>query len=112
MACVLAGMWMRTIFFADQLSFSIGHRTHFVASCLNGLCVMSIDQSSAMAWRTVPAEGFQPRESLAQNLSQQTTELIEMGVNPVCRYLLYWWIAVPLAVLSPYLILWKSRKRG
>jgi hypothetical protein len=111
-ACVLAGLWTRTLFFADQLSFSIGHRTHFVASCLNGLCVMSIDQSSAMAWRTVPADGFQPYESLAHNLSQQNVELIEMGVNPVCCYLLYWWLAVPLAVLSTYLILWKPRKRA
>jgi hypothetical protein len=114
MACLVTGLWVRTLFFADQFCFVIGDRKHYINSGQSGLTWLSIDRSPMLEWHTViPAEEFEQiklSRPLTQSLNETFAILTDRGTNPACRYLLYWWLALPLTLLSAYLILWKPRK--
>lgn len=45
----------------------------------------------------------------AESLNEGFAKLTDRGRKPACRYLLYWWLALPLTLLSAYLILWKPQ---
>jgi hypothetical protein len=113
MACVVTGLWVRTLFFADQICFVMGDRKHYINSGQSGLCWLSVDRSPVLEWHTVvPAEEFEQlhlNRPLAESLNEGFAKLIGWGRNPACRYLLYWWLVLPLTLLSAYLILWKPQ---
>lgn len=115
LACVVTGLWMRTRFFADQLVFPMGGRTHYVNSAQNGICWLSLHSaSSAIKWDTIPNGAFDQmhlNRPLPQSLNELVSRHTAAGLAPACRYLLYWWLAIPLTVLSAYLLLVPSRKQ-
>jgi hypothetical protein len=113
MACLATGLWVRTLFFADQFCFVIGDRKHYFNSGQSGLSWLSVDRSLVVEWHMViPAEDFETRHldrPLTESLNEVLTILTDRGINPACRYLLYWWLVLPLTLLSAYLILWKPQ---
>ncbi|MDB5345631.1 MAG: hypothetical protein JWP89_4008 [Schlesneria sp.] len=50
MACVVTGLWVRTLFFSDQFCFAIGDRLHYVNSGQSGLSWLSVDRSPVLEW--------------------------------------------------------------
>jgi hypothetical protein len=113
MACLATGLWVRTLFFADQICFAIGDRKHYINSGQSGLTWLSVDRSPVLEWYTVLSEeDFEQlhlNRPLAESLNEGFAILTDRGINPVCRYLLYWWLVLPLTLLSAYLILWKPQ---
>ena len=115
MACVLAGLWVRTMIFADQIVFNIGERTHLIASARSEVVWLSLDRAaSGTRWTTFPEEDL--AESMGdKSLSQIVNELVakqrEVGMHAAASSVHYLWPVLILTLLSAYLLLWTPRKR-
>lgn len=115
MALALAGLWMRTKFVVDQVSFSFGDRAQVLVSVRSGLCWASMDSAAAgpvpWNWHSQSEEMLVSTHgdvSLPELIGEAEAESPELRFG----YLFYWWLVLPLTLLSAYLILWKPRKKA
>lgn len=112
LACLLAGLWIRTMVVVDRFSFSIGHRAHILSSDRGGLWWMSLDQPpTTMAWYAVPVaelEKYHLNKSFIEVLHERFEQFSDIGLNPTYRFVLYRWLIPPLTLLSVYLMLWNG----
>ncbi len=102
MACLAAGVWVRSFLIVDILHFEIGNRLYCFDSRYGVLTWGSSeydfgDQSIGNGWRAYDARLFLPWGVRTDEFEGRATE--------------YWCPAVFLTLLSGYLILWKPRKR-
>lgn len=114
MACIITGLWVRTLFFADQLQCVIGGRTNYLISFRSGFCWMSVDGDASMMWTTITTEKLQSmydQQTIPQISSSFVAQHSASGLHPGCCYLLYWWLALPLTLVAAYLILWKPQPK-
>src|SRR5689334_5674532 len=98
-ACIVTGLWVRTLFFADQLQCVIGGRTNYLISFRSGFCWLAVDGVAPMGWTTITTEKLQSlydQQTIPQIASSFVAQLSTSGLNPTCFYLLYWWLALPL----------------
>lgn len=107
MACVLMSVWFRSLVFFDYVDFTTSDRQHEVFSIRGSL-----------SWSSWDLVG--PRTEHRQTEwggSTITDDLIVLALaipddaRPSCWTAPYWSFAVPLMLLSAYLILWNPRKK-
>jgi len=123
LACVIAIVWMRSLFIAEGVMYRSDKSTvHNIRSTPGGLIWSGIHEegSSFVArneyYRLIEGNAFtNPLETNRQwscNLvgiefgATQTSP----GISEQVWVIRYWTFAVPLTLLSAYLILWKPRK--
>lgn len=110
LAIGLTSLWVRSVFYLDQLVFNFQARTHIVGSCRTSVYWMSLDEKcSGMRWDVIPVD---VELSLPRLLDAAVAEQKEAGMNPAVSYAFYWCFVMPLTVLSAYLILWPQQRRA
>ena len=109
MAIVPAGMWMRTTFAVDHMRLSIGNRSHTLLSSQGCFVWMSYDASpSPFGWGSDDISDTRVPPSELVKLWRNALSALKVRI----WYLPYMYSAIPLTLLSAYLILWKPRKSG
>eukprot|EP00456_Euglypha_rotunda_P016931 TRINITY_DN156_c0_g1_i5.p2 TRINITY_DN156_c0_g1~~TRINITY_DN156_c0_g1_i5.p2 ORF type:complete len:127 (+),score=12.56 TRINITY_DN156_c0_g1_i5:105-485(+) len=105
MACALAGLWIRTTVVADFIQLE-----HLAFGTTRGGIYWAYFQAKQnWDWETTPESTLRSsfgNMSLAEILRDELSSEMHYG------YALYWWLVLPITLLSAYLILWKPRKRA
>lgn len=109
MACVFAGLWIRTYAFADQVWCVIRGRIIMVGSVRGGAYFASAMEGGMppLGWQV-----FSERELFTDHGNATITAIIDesfAGVPHGC--MMYWHLTAPLILLSAYLLLWKPRPK-
>lgn len=104
MATALAVLWFRTAVVADF--FQLGHVAF--GSARGGIYLVYHHPAEIWDWATVPES-----ELCLSFGSMSLAEILldELSLETPFGYVLYWWLILPLTLLSAYLIIWKPRQR-
>ncbi len=108
-ACLLASAWMRSQFSREVFCWSIGHDAEVVISD-DGILSwwrLSLQHPLRQSWNP----GFVNRGRDGTYYFRARDWYVELPESYSWLSVPYWSIAVPLTLLSAYLILWKPRKR-
>ena len=105
MACVLTGLWLRSLSSYDRIYFPIGHRTHLITSYKGGLAWSSWEYVDAPEWgyRELPTPDHTTFVELIDGWSSPSFS----SWNMRWRSVFYRQIVIPLTVLSACLLLSK-----
>jgi hypothetical protein len=110
MACLSGGIWFRSTFKGDYLRRERGAISDVFISANGELKCLSWKSSGRLRGNDISL-GISPG-FLSKGYNATADELGTSNVPFHEFRLQYWSIAIPLTLLSAYLILWKPRKRG
>jgi len=113
LACVFAGMWIRSTMFYDVISFGNTPRQQAIFSIGGRLTYwMYTLHSPDTPYRQVQSARFESADLPARLESIATTrELLTATDNLVEFWLPYWAIVSPLTLLSAWLLIGKPRRK-
>jgi hypothetical protein len=100
MALVFIGCWIRGFYVEDWMFVSFDNRTYLLRSDRGGFSCNRCDTPIPAG---TPLHGSQP--------VMQIVVLVTGPVSPDDFFVYYSGLAIPLTLLSTYLIFWKPRKR-
>ena len=115
MACMVFGGWMRSRIACDAAEFTIGHRRHRIMSTANCVSWYSCDEhgvsmSQRRWWSSVVFK--EPRRNDQDYWKARIADQVWHTHKGFAAWTVkYSSLAIPLTLLSAYLLLWKPRKR-
>jgi hypothetical protein len=111
MACVLMGMWVRSRYLVDELSA-------LMPLDVNNYTLMSYSDCIHMTvWKQAgltPVEGWRwksERLDAPRSVTIIDSWAVELLEDGLLWQIPYWFLVMPLTLLSAYLILWKPRPK-
>ena len=111
MALVLTGEWLRSRVVQDQITLGVNQRCHVVVSSRGYLRWFAIDDASSpfLSWRSGVFTDISHGKFLLAIPGRGTAVVnVYAGRDWTVPYA---FVALPMALLSAYLILWKPRQR-
>ena len=109
MAAVLTISWMRSNIVVDSV---------YVGSCSfgsarGGVFVIRDEYqvSAPLAWESAMDKEVTPEETAGMSLAQVLEWEFGTSEGITYDYAMYWWLVLPLTLLSAYLLLWPSRPK-
>lgn len=107
MAVVTTGLWIRTALAVDYGGFSYRGRQHVIMSIQGAILWTSIDGPGGyIEWQTTRPDG----PDLKGLPLPKYVEVWQQGIpelHPRYWLIMYWWFAVPLTLVSAWLILYR-----
>ncbi len=116
-ACALAGIWIRSRAVEDVAAFTISDRLHMITSSCGRLTWWACNGTGGprhwLEWTADAIEQPVPRDREHWVVA---TYFVPGSDDPERNRVSYWTlryysIAIPITLLSAYLILWKPRKK-
>jgi len=125
MAFVLAGLWTRSFYHADQLSYATGKHSVEKLHSGNGFAVwMSYDVVWDQRFPAIEWNWVYPKDAYFNDQGAANGSKMEWQFNWLCigsgkvannsnrvRFISYWSITIPLTLLSAYLLLWPGKRQ-
>lgn len=125
MACAVVEMWSRSYVVLESLEFTFCGMDHSLQAIVGSVCTRHARPPKLLqvTWKSSPLPDIDRRYWMKKGILGYHSDrwlrrewggfvFSQHGEQPQTQLVFpYWSLALPLTLLSAYLILWKSRKR-